>query len=226
MTAKRKASTTAPSSEPSPPTARPRLGPPTEGSPVPAPPPGVLKIMSYNVCSLRSILKTGSLRTIVDVYRPDVFMLQETKMTDEAVAKLQSDGSDVKDDKEEIPGLPYDVHWAHSTTAKGQHGVATLILRGSGLKVSALGVPDDDIVQGEGRVVALNLSSEKYGSLAVVNAYVPNSGAKLARLAYRCDVFEEVMRSYLKNLREEHGDVVYSGDLNCAHEVGFAVPCA
>lgn len=170
------------------------------------------------------MLKTDTLQTIVETYRPEILMLQETKMTDEAVAKLQpkeEDGDDVK--REAIPGLPYDVYWAHSTTAKGRHGVATLVLRGSGLDVKKLGVPDDDIVVGEGRVVALRVSCEKYGSFALVNAYVPNSGSKLARLEYRCDVFEVAMRSYLQKLGAEYGSVIYSGDLNVAHEVFFTV---
>jgi exodeoxyribonuclease III len=187
---------------------RPRLEAPTVADPAAPPPPGFLHIMSYNVCSLRSMLKKGTLPSLVDTFRPHVLCLQETKMTDDAVKLLDGPGA-------VVPG--FTVYWNHSTTAKGKHGVATLISDDAGITVSAVPGPGDAIVVGEGRVLALDVTSEQYGTVCVVNAYVPNSGAKLARLPYRTEEFEPLMRSYLAALRKDKGAVVYVGDLNCAH---------
>lgn len=147
------------------------------------------------------------LAALVREYEPDVLCLQETKMNDESVAKL--------DNPEVVPG--YTVFWNHSTTAKGKHGVASFVKNGLMDRVTQMDGPADEIVVGEGRVLTLNVETEEHGSLTIVNAYVPNSGAKLARLKYRVDVFEAAMRAYLTQLREEKGTVLYIGDLNCAH---------
>jgi exodeoxyribonuclease III len=193
-----------------PPTTRRRLGPPTEAIPTPPAPPGYFKVMSYNVCSLRSMLarEAKPLHTLVATYEPDVLCLQETKMTDEAVAKLA--------DPDVLPG--YTVFWAHSSTAKGKHGVATLVKKSLAAQVSQIDGPVEEIICDEGRMLVLDVETEEHGSLTIINGYVPNSGGKLARLPYRTETFEPAMRKYLEDLKAKKGSVLYCGDLNCAHE--------
>lgn len=192
------------------PPARLRLVPPTEAIPVPPASADYFKVMSYNVCSLRSMLgrEDRPLESLVATYDPDVLCIQETKMTEEAVAKLE--------EPDVLHG--YTAFWAHSTTAKGKHGVAMLVKKSLAGKSSRIEGPDDEIVCGEGRIVALDLATEQHGALTIVNSYVPNSGAKLARLPYRTETFEPALRGYLARLRKEKGAVLYIGDLNCAHE--------
>lgn len=125
-------------------------------------------------------------------------------MTDAAVANVP-----------ELTG--YDIHWNHSQK-KGYSGVAILVsndVSRLGLTVERI-VPGmgDDIADAEGRVLTAYLTC----GLAVVNAYVPNSGGKLARLPYRTETFEPRMRSFVNELAAKYS-VLYCGDLNVAHEV-------
>ena len=63
----------------------------------------------------------------------------------------------------------------------------------------------------EGRVITL-----EYENFYFVCAYVPNAQDELKRLDYRMQ-FEDDMREYLLKLNSKKG-VVYTGDLNVAHE--------
>lgn len=171
------------------------------------------RICSYNVNSLRSMLKGDTLTTLTENSKPDVVCIQETKMTPDAVKQLPNPSS-------VLPG--YNVRWNHSTTAKGKHGTCIFTRKGVGIKVVAMkcGIGEEES-DGEGRTQTMMIKSDTFGSICIVNCYVPNSGAKLARLKYRTDTFEPAMRHYLESLREKVGSrgvVCYTGDLNCAHE--------
>lgn len=164
----------------------------------------VLKLVTWNVASCRSVVKAGVLHPYIAKEAPDVLCLQETKMTPVAV-----------EDFPEVEG--YSVHWNHSEK-KGYSGVAFFIRddlseRKGGLKVkevkNGMGLEEADF---EGRVLTCYFEN----GLALVNAYVPNSGGKLARLGFRTSSFEPAMRHYLNRLAEDHS-VVYCGDLNVAH---------
>ena len=63
----------------------------------------------------------------------------------------------------------------------------------------------------EGRVITL-----EYPDFWFVCAYVPNSKDGLLRLPYRCE-WEDLLRAHLKKL-DETKPVIYTGDLNVAHE--------
>lgn len=149
------------------------------------------------------MIKNGSLLDYIPKEAPDILCLQETKMTEKAV-----------EDFPEIDG--YDVHWNHSEK-KGYSGVAFFIREDLGRRKKVvidrvepgMGLPEADR---EGRVLTCYLSN----GLALVNAYVPNSGGQLARLGFRTSTFEPAMRKFLDGLTEKHR-VVYCGDLNVAH---------
>lgn len=51
----------------------------------------------------------------------------------------------------------------------------------------------------------------------MVTLYVPNSGQKLERLAYRINDWDLALRSYVAVLEAEGKPVVVNGDLNVAH---------
>jgi len=63
----------------------------------------------------------------------------------------------------------------------------------------------------EGRVVTL-----EFENVYFVGAYVPNAQRELKRLDYRME-YEDRMRAYLTQLDSEK-PVIYTGDLNVAHE--------
>ncbi|CAN8076380.1 unnamed protein product [Agarophyton chilense] len=167
-------------------------------------PSGILRVVTWNVASYRSVLKSGAFQKYLDMEKPHVLCLQETKMTEEAM-----DG---------IPDVEgYDTHWNHSTTKKGYSGVAVFInsnIRSLGLILERVekGM-GDEVADTEGRVLSMFFNNR----LAIINSYVPNSGGKLARLDYRTTTFEPKMRDFL-NKTAESWNVVYCGDLNVAHE--------
>ena len=157
-----------------------------------------LSIVSWNVASMRTVLRTGILQGYIDLEKPDVLCIQETKMTAEAANKTP-------------PISGYTIYWNHSEK-KGYSGVATLVKDGVHVKhvETGMGLPEADA---EGRVLVIHI-----GRFAIVNAYVPNSGGKLARLDFRTNSYEPAMRTFLDELAKK-GSVLYCGDLNVAHEV-------
>jgi len=77
------------------------------------------------------------------------------------------------------------------------------------------GLAEDRIVQGEGRHITL-----EFDRFVLVTAYVPNSGAELARLDYRLHQWDPALARHLRQLELETGKpVILAGDLNVALNV-------
>lgn len=160
----------------------------------------LMRLVSWNVTSLRSLVRSGALNAYVSRERPHILCIQESKMT---VAAEKDFGG--------VPG--YSVHWNHSER-KGYSGVAAFVRDDiAPIIVRVERGMGDAIADAEGRVLTLFLTK----SMCIVNAYVPNSGGKLARLEYRTTIFEATMRRFLEDLAKEYY-VIYCGDLNVAYE--------
>jgi exodeoxyribonuclease-3 len=152
----------------------------------------MIKLISWNVNGLRSVISKGALAPLVAA-RPDVICLQEIKASEDQVGQV-------------LPDYPYQYF---STTKKpGYSGTAILS------RVPAVtwkegmghGVSDD-----EGRVVTV-----EFPSVTVVSVYVPNSQRGLPRLGVRLE-WDEVFRAYVKELARKK-PVIFCGDMNVAHE--------
>ncbi|PXF43843.1 Exodeoxyribonuclease [Gracilariopsis chorda] len=166
-------------------------------------PSGIMRIVTWNVSSFRSVFKSGGFQSYLGRENPHILCLQETKMTEAAM--------------KDIPKIEgYTVYWHHSKR-KGYSGVAVFVNDNvASLNVKVERVNEgfgDDVSDSEGRVLSLYLNN----GLAIINAYVPNSGGKLARLGYRTETFEPRMRAFLNDTAKSW-NVVYCGDLNVAHE--------
>ncbi|GBF99865.1 hypothetical protein Rsub_12505 [Raphidocelis subcapitata] len=160
-----------------------------------------LTVMAWNVAGLRSLIKkdAGAVRRLVEEERVDVLCLQETKLQDSHVAAA------TKGRGRGGGGAVFNC----SAAKKGYSGVATFT-RSKPLSSSCgIGLPDHD---DEGRVVTVELPS-----CFVVNAYVPNSGEGLKRLAYRTGQWDVAFSDYVKGLEARGKPVIVAGDLNCAH---------
>ena len=148
-----------------------------------------MKLVSWNVNGFRAVLGKG-FSEIFDNFNADIFCLQETKMQP-GQAEFSPEG--------------YHQYW-NSAEKKGYSGTAVFT------KVEPIsvtyGVGDKHL--DEGRVITLEF--EKF---YFVCAYVPNAQEELKRLDYRME-FEDDMRSYLLSL-DEKKPVIYTGDLNVAH---------
>lgn len=151
-----------------------------------------VKLLNWNVNGLRAILSKGNLEEFILKENPDIISFEETKMQPEQ--------------------LTYNFEGYHlymnSAERKGYSG--TLVLT----KKEPLSVEYDfegEDHPKEGRVITLEFEDYYY-----VCAYVPNSKDGLLRLDYRMH-WEDDLRKHLKKL-DAKKPVIYTGDLNVAHE--------
>ena len=151
-----------------------------------------MKLLSWNVNGLRACMKKG----FADFFKKedaDIFAIQETKMQEDQL-----------DDSMRFEGYHM---YMNSAERKGYSG--TLVYT----KKEPLHVYYDiegDVTK-EGRVITL-----EFEDFWFVTAYVPNSKDGLARLPYRME-WEEMLKAHLKKL-DAIKPVIYTGDLNVAHE--------
>ena len=149
-----------------------------------------MKLISWNVNGFRACLKKG----FEDFFKEadaDIFCLQETKMQP-GQADFDQEG--------------YKAYYS-SAEKKGYSGTA-VFSKAEPLSVT-YGI--DGKYNDEGRVITC-----EYDSFFFVCCYVPNAQEELRRLDYRM-AFEDDMREYLVSL-DKKKPVIYTGDLNVAHE--------
>ncbi len=149
-----------------------------------------MKMVSWNVNGLRACVTKGFLDFFKDI-DADIFSIQETKLQ-EGQIDLQLEG--------------YYQYWNYAEK-KGYSGVAVFT------KVKPINVIyglDIEEHNTEGRLITLEFENFYY-----VTAYVPNAQEELKRLDYRMK-WEDDIREYLNSLKNKK-PVIYSGDLNVAH---------
>lgn len=150
-----------------------------------------MRMISWNVNGLRAAVGKG----FMDYFKladADIFSLQETKLQAGQI-ELETEG--------------YYQYWNYAEK-KGYSGTAVFTKIKPVNVTYGLGIEEHDK---EGRVITLEFENFYH-----VTAYVPNSQAENARLAYRVQ-WEDAMREYLCKLKESK-PVVFCGDLNVAHE--------
>lgn len=151
-----------------------------------------MKCVSWNVNGLRACMKKGFMDFFQEV-DADIFAIQETKMQLEQLEETMK---------------PQGYHlYMNSAEKKGYSG--TLVYTKKEPIQCIYGIEGDDTK--EGRVITL-----EYGDFYFVCAYVPNSKDGLTRLPFRV-MWEDLLRNHLKKL-DEKKPVIYTGDLNVAHE--------
>ena len=160
-----------------------------------------MKLATWNVNGIRSVLNKGALQEYVLESNPDILCLQETKAQQEQV-ELGMEFSE------------YDVYF-NSAVKKGYSGTA-IFTKIKPLSVTyGIGIEEHDQ---EGRVI-----TAEFEKFYLVTVYTPNAKRDLSRLAYR-QVWEDDFLAYIKKL-EETKPVIFCGDLNVAHkEIDLANP--
>jgi exodeoxyribonuclease III len=164
-----------------------------------------MKLYSWNVNGIRAVINKGELANFIEKHQPDILCLQETKARQEQV-ELELDG--------------YYQYW-NSATKGGYSGTAIFS------KIPALktvpNIPTNITSQyhlhdtygdtnTEGRVLAA-----EFDDFWVVSVYTPNSKGKLERLGLRTEQWDKAFLAYMKEL-EQTKPVIFTGDLNVAHE--------
>ncbi len=161
-----------------------------------------MKIISWNVNGIRSVLKKG-LAEFIAAEQPEIVCLQETRALPEEV---------------EIPAplSDYVAHW--NPAEKNGYAGTAIFTKPKPLAVTCgIGAAEHDQ---EGRVI-----TAEYADFFLVNVYVPNSKRELTRLPYR-QQWDRDFLAYLQRL-EARKPVIFCGDLNVAHtEIDLARPKA
>lgn len=171
-----------------------------------------MKIISWNVNGLRAIERKGNLKEFIDTHQPDVWCIQETKSQPEQVAFLETDYAQY-------------AQYYHSAEKAGYSGVSIWVkndLKFESVPEFIAGMPDDPVAD-EGRVARLDfdLNGKKYSVLGV---YFPNGGKSEQAWEDKL-IFYEKFLDYVNELRAQGRTVIWSGDVNCAHnEIDLARP--
>lgn len=151
-----------------------------------------MKLISWNVNGLRACAKKGFGEFFLN-QDADIFGIQETKMQE----------SQLSDD---LRMAGYHVYM-NSAARRGYSGTMVYTKKEPlSVTYNIEGDPSD-----EGRVITL-----EFENFYFVCAYVPNSKEELARLGFRME-WEDAMRRHLVEL-DRKKPVIYTGDLNVAHE--------
>ena len=164
-----------------------------------------MKIYSWNVNGLRSVLRKGALQDFIQKHQPDILCIQETK---------------AKQGQAEVDFPDYEELW-NSAERPGYAGTA-IFTKIKPIQVFAGFTDDLNISQNwhedlygnplsEGRVL-----TAEFQDFYLVNVYTPNSKRELTRLALRHDLWDPTFLKFLKAL-EKTKPVVVCGDFNAAH---------
>jgi exodeoxyribonuclease-3 len=170
-----------------------------------------MKIFSWNVNGLRSVIKKGDFAKFIDQYQPDILCVQETKARRGQV---------------EIDLPEYEEFW-NSAERAGYSGTAIFVKKFLSdltprnvlydlparlsdryhLYEDEFGDPNR-----EGRVLTLELAD-----FFLVTVYTPNSKGDLSRLELRANHWDPAFRDYVSELQQRK-PVIFGGDLNVAHQ--------
>lgn len=153
-----------------------------------------MKITTWNVNGIRSVLNKGVLQEYIETNNPDILCLQETKAHPDQVEM-------------DFSQYGYECFW-NAAVKKGYSGTA-IFTKEKPLSVRyGMNIEEHDQ---EGRIITV-----EYDQFFLVTVYTPNAKRELTRLEYR-ERWEDDFLAYVNQLQEEK-PVIYCGDLNVAHK--------
>lgn len=174
-----------------------------------------MRIYSWNVNGLRSVIKKGAFDRFLSAHRPDVLCLQEIK----------ADATQVP------PVLPTHHAYWHAARTKGYAGTAIFsaprpesvhagFVRPVKQAYAFVDAAGKDAAE-EGRVL-----TAEYPAFHLVTVYTPNAKDDLSRLPLRASQWDPAVLAHCQAL-ERSKPVIVCGDLNVAHtELDLANPKA
>lgn len=164
-----------------------------------------MKILSWNVNGIRAAERKGFITWLTKA-KPDILCIQETK----------AHRSQLSDELLNING--YHSFFEAATIKKGYSGVA-IYTRKEPISVKpGMGIKKFDE---EGRMLTAD-----YGKFVLINCYFPNGGQGEHRIKYKLE-FYAAFHTYINKLRKAKKNVIWTGDVNTAHnEIDLARPKA
>jgi exodeoxyribonuclease-3 len=165
-----------------------------------------MKIIAFNVNSLRNIIKKNNLVDLIENEDPTILCMSETKLTCPII-----DTQKIMEEK--VKGYKY--RYYSTCSEKGGYA-GTAIFSKKEPKNVIYGLYDknnqDFNLDKEGRVITL-----EFKKFFLVHVYTPNSGIALQRLHYRTTVWDPAFKKWLLHLQKSK-PIIVCGDLNVANE--------
>ncbi|GAB6946581.1 exodeoxyribonuclease III [Vulcanisaeta sp. JCM 16161] len=152
-----------------------------------------MRIISWNVNGLRSIMRKGSLDKLLGMGDYDIVLLQEIRSSGDVPLTIM--------------GLGYEAY-PFPAERRGYAGVMTLTKMHPTSVIKGLGIKEFD---SEGRVI-----TTEFNDFYVVNAYFPRAGDDLSRLGFKMSFCAAIER-FLIDLRSKK-PVIVCGDFNIARD--------
>ncbi len=164
-----------------------------------------MRIVSWNVNGLRAVERKEFLGEFLNEHSPDILLLQETKSKPEQVEFLETVYPD------------YNKFYVSAEKA-GYSGVSIWLKDALQKRLSGFefieGMPGDPVAN-EGRVARLDFELE--GKLfSVLGSYFPNGGKSDEAWQHKLQ-FYEAWLNYVNTIRVSGRQVIWAGDVNCAH---------
>lgn len=160
--------------------------------------PKTVKIISWNVNSIRALCRNTDFPAFLAKNKPQFFCMSETKLS-------LPDQADIDNIEKSVPGYRYR-YYNTSRAKQGYSGVAIFCTQKPISVCNEMGAKEFDM---EGRSITL-----EYKDFYLINVYVPNSGEHLKRLQTRINVWDRTLEKYIITLQKLK-PVILVGDLNC-----------
>jgi exodeoxyribonuclease-3 len=156
-----------------------------------------MHLVSWNVNGLRAVHKKGFLDWF-EIQKADIVCLQEIKVKPDQLAETP----------ELLNPLRYHAFW-HPAQKPGYSGLVVYTKK-QPLSVSeGIGI---ESIDSEGRVLEL-----EFKDFTLLNTYFPNSQRDHARLDYKLEFCDKILR-HMEKLRAQGKNIVICGDFNIAHQ--------
>ena len=163
-----------------------------------------MRIISWNTNGLRATVKQGNFTPLFAFNNPDIVCFQETKCEPE---QLDESTRNLKG---------YNSYFSYSKGRKGYSGVAIYSKEKPSKVEYGIGIQKFD---DEGRIVIAY-----YSKFILINCYFPNGGGGPERLRYKLEFYDAFL-IYINKLKNKGHDVIFTGDVNTAHnEIDLARP--
>jgi len=157
-----------------------------------------MRIISWNTNGLRPTIKQGNFTPLFDSYKADIVCFQETKCEPEQL----------DDASRNFKG--YYSYFSYSKLRKGYSGVAIYTKIKPDKVEYGMGIKRFD---DEGRTIVLY-----FKKFVLINCYFPNAGIKPERLKYKLEFYDAFLK-FINKLKKDERDVIFTGDINTAHNV-------
>lgn len=164
-----------------------------------------MKIISWNVNGIRAVERKKELDAFLKNHRPDIVCFQEIKGSPDKFSAFLTQNPDYQS-------------FFHPAQKAGYAGTSIWIRRDFSQSLTDVvfetGMPD--FIDDEGRIATLRFqkAGKKYSVLGV---YFPNGGKSPEAWQGKL-IFYKKFLAHINQLRSQGQEVLWGGDINCAHE--------